>query len=230
MPKKPRSTGTCHYCKHTFAKSGMGKHLKACPQRRERLGQGGGGKQRNHGRILHLLVEGYQQPQYWMHLELPADTPLAKLDGFLRRAWLECCGHMSAFHFGGQSYGVEADAGLGFKSMRAKLGDLVRPGDWFGYEYDFGTTTMLRLGILDEREGASAKGKIEMMARNDPPDLRCACGEPATEVCSQCIFETDDCWLCDDCAADHECGEEMLLPNANSPRVGMCAYGIDDDV
>lgn len=229
MSKQPRSTGTCYYCKGTFSKSGMSKHLKTCPQRQERLGQGGGRKQPTLRRILHLIVEGYEQPQYWMHLELPADMPLATLDGYLRRVWLECCGHMSAFYIGEQSYGVEADAELDFKSMRAKLGDLVRPGDWFGYDYDFGTTTRLRLGVLGEREGALAKGKIEPMARNEPPDLRCGCGKPATLICTQCIFETDDCWLCDGCAAEHDCGEEMLLPNVNSPRVGMCAYGSDGD-
>lgn len=30
--------------------------------------------------------------------------------------------------------------------------------------------------------------------------------------------------LCDTCAESYECGEEMLLPVVNSPRVGMCAY------
>jgi hypothetical protein len=26
------------------------------------------------------------------------------------------------------------------------------------------------------------------------------------------------------CAGGHECGEEMLLPVVNSPRVAMCGY------
>jgi hypothetical protein len=28
----------------------------------------------------------------------------------------------------------------------------------------------------------------------------------------------------DVCVKDHECGEEMLLPMANSPRAGVCGY------
>ena len=31
-------------------------------------------------------------------------------------------------------------------------------------------------------------------------------------------------WLCEDCAKTHECGEEMLLPVCNSPRLGVCGY------
>ena len=229
MSKKPHSTGTCCYCKSTFTKSGMSKHLEACPERQEWLQHGERQKQLARSRILHLIVEGYEQPQYWMHLELPAAMTLAKLDGYLRQVWLECCGHLSAFYIANETYGVRADAEMGFKSMRAKLGDLVQPGDWFGYDYDFGTTTTLRLGVLGEREGVLAKDRIEPMAINDPPDLRCACGEPATKVCTQCLFETDDCWFCDNCATEHECDEEMLLPNVNSPRVGMCAYGLEYD-
>ena len=31
-------------------------------------------------------------------------------------------------------------------------------------------------------------------------------------------------WVCDECAPKHKCGEDMLLPVVNSPRVGMCGY------
>jgi hypothetical protein len=30
--------------------------------------------------------------------------------------------------------------------------------------------------------------------------------------------------LCQACAEDHECGEDMQLPVVNSPRVGVCGY------
>ena len=42
-------------------------------------------------------------------------------------------------------------------------------------------------------------------------------------VCTECVFD-DGGWLCETCAVKHECGEEMLLPVVNSPRVGMCGY------
>ena len=45
----------------------------------------------------------------------------------------------------------------------------------------------------------------------------------ATNVCVQCIYEDAE-WLCNDCSEEHECGEDMMLPIVNSPRVGVCGY------
>jgi len=33
-------------------------------------------------KIFHILVEGYGQPEYWMHLDLPGNAALADLDSF----------------------------------------------------------------------------------------------------------------------------------------------------
>ena len=49
------------------------------------------------------------------------------------------------------------------------------------------------------------------------------CGQPAVWVCSSCIYDNGG-WLCDAHTRKHKCGEEMLLPVVNSPRVGMCGY------
>jgi hypothetical protein len=110
------------------------------------------------------------------------------------------------------------------KSMRVRLEKVLSPGQAGTYKYDYGTTTELRLRVISE-DVAETKGKaIQVLARNTPLVIPCEiCGKVATNVCSQCIFEEKG-WLCDDCAEDHECGEEMLLPVVNSPRVGMCAY------
>ena len=174
------------------------------------------------------MVEGRDLPVYWMHLEVTANTTLATLDRFLRETWLECCGHLSAFEIGDIRYAIDAgmddEWGMDEKSMRVRLDKVFNPGQTCSYEYDYGTTTELRLKVISERE-VEAKGKaIQMLARNSPPVILCErCGKPATNVCSQCIFD-DKGWLCDDCAEEHECGEEMLLPVVNSPRVGMWAY------
>jgi hypothetical protein len=119
---------------------------------------------------------------------------------------------------------MDDEWGMDEKSMRVRLDKALNPGQTCSYEYDYGTTTELRLKVISERE-VEAKGKaIQVLARNSPPVILCErCGKPATNVCSQCIFD-DKGWLCDDCAEEHECGEEMLLPVVNSPRVGMCAY------
>jgi Plasmid pRiA4b ORF-3-like protein len=222
------SKGICTFCHGEFSKSAMTRHLEACEQRATAEAKAGSKQKAQKTRKFHLVVEGRDLPVYWMHLEVPASTTLATLDRFLRDTWLECCGHLSAFEIGGIRYAVDAgmDDGWGMdeKSMRVRLDKVFSSGQVCSYEYDYGTTTELKLRVVSERE-VEAKGKaVQVLARNIPPVILCeVCGKPATEVCSQCIFD-DKGWLCDDCAEEHECGEEMLLPVVNSPRVGMCAY------
>ena len=119
---------------------------------------------------------------------------------------------------------MDDEWGMDEKSMRVKIDKVLSPGQTCSYEYDYGTTTDLKLKVISERE-VEAKGKaIQVLARNNQPMILCeVCGKPATSVCSQCIYD-DRGWVCDTCAEDHECGEDMLLPVVNSPRVGMCAY------
>ena len=222
------SKGICTFCQGEFSKSAINRHLETCEQRARAEAKAGSGRKVQKIRTFHLVVEGRDLPMYWMHLDVTASTALAALDRFLRDTWLECCGHLSAFEIGGVRYAVDAgmDDGWGMdeKSMRVRLDKVFSPGQSCSYEYDYGTTTELKLRVIAERE-VETKGKaIQVLARNTPPVILCdECGKPATNVCSQCIFDGKG-WLCDDCALDHECGEEMLLPVVNSPRVGMCAY------
>ncbi len=222
------SQGTCTSCHGEFSKSAMTRHLETCEQRAITAAKAGSKQKAQQTRKLHLVVEGRELPMYWMHLEVTASTTLATLDQFLRNTWLECCGHLSAFEIGSARYAVDAgmydDWDMGEKSMRVRLEKVLSPGQTCSYEYDYGTTTELKLRVISEYE-VETKGKaIQVLVRNTPPVILCElCGKPATEVCSQCIFD-DKGWLCDDCAKEHECGEEMLLPVVNSPRVGMCAY------
>ena len=222
------SKGICAFCQGEFSKSAMTRHLETCEQRTITEAKTESRRKAQKIRTFHLLVEGRDLPMYWMHLDVTASTTLATLDRFLRDTWLECCGHLSAFEIGGVRYAVDAgmdgDWGMDEKSMRVRLDKVFSPGQNCSYEYDYGTTTELKLKVIAERE-AEARGKaIRVLGRNTPPVILCEeCGKPATNVCSQCIFDGKG-WLCDDCAEKHECGEEMLLPVVNSPRVGMCAY------
>lgn len=222
------SKGICAFCRGEFSKSAIARHLEACEQRASTEAKAENRRKTQKIRTFHLVVEGRDLPRYWMHLDITASTTLATFDRFLRNTWLECCGHLSAFEIGGVRYAVDAgmDDGWGMneKSMRVRLDKVLSPGQSCSYEYDYGTTTELKLRMIAERE-VEAKGKsIEVLARNMPPVILCEeCGKPTTNVCSQCIFDGKG-WLCDECAEGHECGEEMLLPVVNSPRVGMCAY------
>ncbi len=99
----------------------------------------------------------------------------------------------------------------------------MKPGTTFEHEYDFGSTTELAGRVVSEHESALSKREpIRLLARDDPPEFQCeACGEPATLICSQCVWEGVGL-LCDAHAEAHECGEEMLLPVINSPRMSVC--------
>jgi len=180
-------------------------------------------------KALHLVVEGYRLPMYWMHLEVAAGTTLATLDRFLRDTWLECCGHLSVFRIGGLNYYVDADQDAYWwdmrrRNMQVKLEEVLNPGQTCSYEYDFGSTTELLIKVIAEDE-VEMKGKvIQILARNSLPIIPCdVCGEPATHLCPRCIYQ-DKGYLCNACAKDHQCSEERLLPRANSPRAGVCGY------
>jgi len=205
----------------------MTRHLEACEQRAAIQAEAGSHQKAQQTRTFHLVVAGYRLPMYWMHLEVSAGTTLATLDRFLRDTWLECCGHLSAFEIGGVRYTVDAglyDWDTGGKNMQVRLDKVLKPGQTYSYEYDFGSTTELTLKVISEQEMEAQKKAIQILARNNLPLVPCdVCGEPATTTCSQCVYEDKGC-LCDACAKDHECGEEMLLPMVNSPRAGVCGY------
>lgn len=235
--KRQISTGKCCFCNGTFTKAAMTNHLKKCKQREVTPGMPSdrqGSKPRD-TKMFHFVVEGRYSPQYWMHLDVAESATLIDIDDFLREIWVECCGHLSAFTIDNVRYerdtgGVDAmwpmifGRGAPTRSMKANLVSVLRPGLKFYYEYDFGTPTELTLKVVLAREGKLEDKPIRILARNNPPTMLCnVCGKPATQVCSQCVWDGNG-WLCDKCGRKHECGEEMLLPVVNSPRVGMCGY------
>ena len=227
MAKRIQSVGKCEICGGEFSKSAMGRHLKACigkhavPPKNAKLHP-----------MFHLSIEGRYLPDFWIHIETATDTKFDDVDAYLRELWLECCGHMSAFRFPvpkqdamklAFNFDFEAMEREEARLMASKLGSRLKVGDKIDYEYDFGSTTELKIKVVAEREGTLKPGKIKLMARNLMPDIRCECGKPAVEVCTQCMWDGDG-WLCKACGRKHECDEEMFLPVVNSPRVGVCAY------
>ncbi len=221
------SKGTCSFCAGSYAKSAMSRHLKACQDRKaENEGASGKGSGRGGTKtIFHLQVEGLYLPMYWLHIEIPAKATLEDLDRFLRAIWLECCGHLSSFEISGESF-ISEPFEPGDRSMVIALEKVMAPGMKFEYIYDFGTSTELLIKVISARVGRAPSGKVpvRIMARNNPPELKCdVCGKPATGVCCVCSDE-DTGRVCEECGKSHECGEDMLLPVVNSPRVGMCDY------
>ncbi|HZR40932.1 MAG TPA: hypothetical protein VFB12_12480 [Ktedonobacteraceae bacterium] len=101
--------GVCSFCKGEFDKGKMTQHLKHCKERAATVAAAEKSLRKPKTRLLHLLVEGHYNPQYWMHLEIAASEALFTLDSFLRNIWLECCGHLSAFKIDGTNYESEPE-------------------------------------------------------------------------------------------------------------------------
>lgn len=343
--EKPNLKGLCSYCNSEVEKSKMTQHLKYCKQRAAATAAeasvADAGDTAEKTKFFHIVAEGRYNPQYWMHIELPATDILEDLDYFFRDTWVECCGHLSAFQIGDISYsdepedfsfgnmimegeeeGTEEEADdeqdeeneegdeeetdelnledlppelvevmspelleklKGFSTpeemvaflkeeqkafpsdlvLRAFMGDeeaqklslkqmlivelidmledrsmgvslenVLKVGQKFRYEYDFGSTTELSLRVVGERESVltdDEDDEVHILARNIAPEFRCvSCDKPATKVAAGY-----DYWgvvehtYCDACAKKAK--EDGWLPIVNSPRVGVCAYTGEDE-
>jgi len=215
-------TGQCSLCGTAARKATMTHHLRRCSPRHDA----------RHGSsvdLFHLRVEGAGTPFYWLDVEAKGGARLADLDWFLRDIWLECCGHCSAFRIGQTSYMTRSPGALMPEGDERSLRTPVREAlgsvsGWFRYEYDFGSTTELRLRVVGCRRGVMSRQLIRLLARNSPPVWPCSvCGGDATALCTFCIEERA-ALFCGKHAKVHKCDHAGLLPVVNSPRVGVCAY------
>jgi hypothetical protein len=194
------SNGNCFICGKTAGKTAIKNHLL---------------KDHNSGveRCYLLKAEGAYDKDYWLFFTVALDAPMSAVDRFLRAIWCECCGHMSAFRVGDREFG------------KARKLSALSVGDTLLYEYDFGSTTEIIVTVVNEVSRANQREKVQLLARNVPPEEKCAqCGAPAT-VINAWKSET----LCDNCAKGVE-DEEALLKIVNSPRSGECAYNGELDV
>lgn len=219
--------GSCQFCLQEFSASGITRHLTHCPARFEKLQAL---RPKSIPEVFHLKASGTHLKEYWLHLEVHSEAFLTDLDLFLRRIWLECCGHLSAFEINGSQYQPDPDCydGWGYgpppRSMRVRTSELFEPGLAFQYQYDFGSTTHLELKVIEKRQGCFPKERVALIARNNPPLWACRqCGQPATYICAECCYDYD-AWYCDECIKAHLEHEELLMPIVNSPRTGVCAY------
>lgn len=176
---KEVSVGVCRFCEQEFAKSKMTQHLKTCKARQDEMSKQEGDEER----LFHLLVEGKYRPEYWMHLEVPAEMMLSELDDFLRAIWLECCGHLSAFEIDGTSYEAAPadDWGLDFGGLQLMGND--------GNEEDEGTMPSMEEMAAEISKQVAAEFQTDlkevpieqieqrleqMFAENMPPEMSTA--------------------------------------------------------
>jgi len=192
------SKGNCYLCGAELGKIAMKNHI---------LMYHSGLSEEQECRLL--KIEGAYDKDYWLYVDMPVDKNLSALDRFLRKIWLECCGHLSEFSGAGKS---------------SKLGRFS-VGDQFLHEYDMGDTTETLITVMGTTWRPPQRGIVRLLARNVPPQFKCKdCGATASLICQECLFEDEYPFYCSDCAQKHEHEEEMMLPVTNSPRMGVCGY------
>lgn len=214
-----QSRGECIFCGHQATKSGITKHLATCPQRKAKIDaaeQSGGEALKLH----HLRVQSADSSNFWLDLEVRGTASLKDIDTYLRGIWLECCGHMSQFSLNGAFSNEIGKA--------RKIDAVFRPGLQMTHVYDFGSTSETVIKSVAQRQGVPlSKKPVMLMARNLMPAGNClTCGQPATHLCMECIYEDDESGLlCSKHAENHphsNYGEPTAL--VNSPRIGVCGY------
>lgn len=209
MPRSGTTIGKCQLCGHTADKTAMARHLRDCLPVHDVTGK--------NVPLTQLRFEAEEDSRYWLLLEAKADATLEQLDALLRRVWLECCGHMSAFY-------VDRRTEL---SKRSKLrAALSSQGLKFRYEYDFGSTTSLTGKVLATRLGSAGRSAVRLLARNDALTWPCGeCDATATAVCPFCLDEAGGLFCATHAEEHPHAEEEVYLPVVNSPRMGVCGYG-----
>jgi len=202
-----KSTGVCVFCRQSFAKRGISRHLGTHLKKLEPV---------ERKKSFHLRVEA---GSYFLNLLMDGDAELAELDDFLRAIWLECCGHLSQFSFGRWNDELR----LSLKARR-----VFEKGEKVWYAYDFGSTTELDIRCISVLPVATKEG-IRILSRNEPLDIPCdSCKKkPAEQLCTVHWGESD-MFFCEACAEKHaktcEDAEYAMLSVVNSPRMGVCAY------
>lgn len=206
--KGQMTKGHCYLCGAVIAKSGFAKHLKS---------KHPVDNNPDHQVCVLLKVEDAADKVYWLYLDMPLTSTLKTLDTFLRKIWLECCGHMSSFYLRGVEVG-----------KATRLGTLP-VGVTLHYAYDFGSTTELQITLLGTVSRPKQRKAVRLLGRNLPLRFQCGeCGEVAEYICCECEAMDEYPFFCEKCMESHE--HECALPVVNSPRMGVCAYCGEYDV
>lgn len=202
----------CLLCKSEFTARGIGRHISSClkkqtPKTKNSLTKA----------YCYLSVRDAYNNDYFIFLLISQNSTFAEFDDFLRKIWLECCGHMSSFSY--QKWGEEIP-------MATEIKSVCDTGSTLTYLYDFGSTTELQVKFHGQFNGFVKKPEdIIILSRNTEPIVPCdECSLfQAVHICTECQWDGNG-WLCEKCAATHECGDDMFLPVVNSPRTGVCGY------
>jgi len=219
--------GICSKCEETVKKASALRHLKKCIAHPKGINS------------LVLRVDADRGPDYWLYIVAQPSARLSSIDRILREEWLECCGHLSMFTSNGGDrtcYSSHPDEYFDQRSMNVKVSDVMYEGDVMDYDYDFGTTTQLRITARAVIPVKKKRPSARVVMRNLPVQYKCTdCEAYATQVCRYCMWEEETGgYYCDACAKKHQNydedaaddygGEHDMGELHNSPRHGMCGY------
>ena len=220
MAQNKQTRGKCTFCGGEMTRGGMARHLRACSERESAIEKAAASSRK--AEKLHILqARDAWGGDYWLYLEMQGSATLSDLDHYLRAIWLECCGHMSQFSIGGWS-GEEIP-------MHQTIDKVFKSNTELTHIYDFGTSSHTLIQSINTRRGKRiTEHPIALLARNHPPEIPCMeCGEPASWICLECVYEQDVSGaLCDNHIKAHQDHDSYGNPMQifNSPRTGMCGY------
>lgn len=210
MEKELISEGKCLFCDSLFSQRGIGRHLATHLSKMEK--EAATGKPET---FYHIAVRAGEM---FLHILVRGSAKIKLIDTFLRKIWLECCGHLSAFSIGNEDI-----------SMNGNVGYIFLPGTKIRYDYDFGTTTTLELNAKNHYQLA-LKEDIILLSSNEPLNFICSVCESKTAscMCSVCQWH-EYAFFCESCAEKHaETCEDFIdfsqTEIVNSPRMGECGY------
>ncbi len=95
--RSSQQRGTCTLCGEVVSRASAHRHAGRCAPAHD---VPNGTPQA----LVQLRATVPGLPAYWLDVEAKGDAKLEALDSFLRRIWLECCGHLSAFRIGATQY------------------------------------------------------------------------------------------------------------------------------
>ena len=178
-----------------------------------------------------IQIEGMHTKVFWMLVLARHDAELSDLDRLIRDVWVECCEHLSAFTIHGKRFFSYSDDDFdedeGGPGFSVPLDEIIGPGSTFTYEYDFGSTTKLKLSVVGLSPVEPKHGPLCLIARNNRPEIPChLCGETGEYLVTNWPESPYQIIICRDClkkkAKDVEPEFVIVLPN--SPRGGVCGY------
>ena len=142
-----KSEGKCVFCEKSFAKTAIGRHLKTHFKEKTSTDKAG----------TSYVLKIEQNPKYgaagyFLYLWVSNLAKMNDIDSFLRKIWLECCGHLSSFTDINMLKQRRTGYGGGLDNMFTAM-DFLERGQIKKYERDF----LLNVGCKLHNKFAGAK-------------------------------------------------------------------------